>query len=193
MNKTLVSATSLLLLVTTGVHAQPGANAEPPRPHEIDLYALIDRVADEVGKEIVYSRGAVAPLNSTAQGESDYETLKAALRTIEFMTVETADQILLLPEAEMRSAPTRVLQSDDRRVSDHEIITRVIDVPMLEIETPDGVIIGSAAPFVPILRPMLGRNGQLGAVQGTNKLIVVDRYDNVRRISAVIEEIVNDR
>lgn len=49
----------------------------------------------------------------------------------------------------------------------------------------------SAPQLVPILRPMMSTSAQLGAVPGGSSLILVDRYDNVRRITAVIEEIID--
>jgi type II secretory pathway component GspD/PulD (secretin) len=39
---------------------------------------------------------------------------------------------------------------------------------------------------------MLSQSAQLAAAPGTNKLVIVDRYDNVRRITAVIEELTKD-
>jgi len=203
MNRTLLPATGLLLLLTATAHAQPGAESQAapdiaapapdPSPHAIDIYALIDRAADELGKEIVYRRGLPPTVNSTEGAASDFESLQAALRTIGFMTIEANDQILILPEALGRSSPTRVLQADDRNVSDHEIVTRIIEIPPIDVETPDGVLAAGAAQMVPILRPMLGTNAQLGAVQGTNKLVIVDRYDNVRRITRVVEELLDGR
>jgi hypothetical protein len=37
---------------------------------------------------------------------------------------------------------------------------------------------------------MLSTAAQLAATPGTNQLIIVDYYDNVRRIAAIIDEIV---
>jgi general secretion pathway protein D len=80
----------------------------------------------------------------------------------------------------MRSEPSQILQEDDRRVSDHTIVTRVIAVDRI-----------SPAQLVPILRPMMPQEAQLGAVSDTNSLIIIDRYDNVRRITQVIDEIID--
>jgi general secretion pathway protein D len=195
MNRIIVPVAGLLMLLGTAAFAQPDAARSP---HAVDLYQLIDRAADEQGKEIVDSRlPAGLNISSTSGDESDYESLLAVLRTLDFFALETADQILILPEQLARSAPTRILQEDDRRVSDHEIVTRIIELPA---SAPPGLAAvgdapspGGAALTVPILRPMMGHSAQLGAVQGTNKLIIVDRYDNVRRITQVIEEIFDDR
>jgi type II secretory pathway component GspD/PulD (secretin) len=36
---------------------------------------------------------------------------------------------------------------------------------------------------------MMGQSAQLAAAQDNNRLIIVDYYDNVRRITAVIREL----
>jgi general secretion pathway protein D len=59
-------------------------------------------------------------------------------------------------------------------------VTRIIPVEGLE-----------ATQLIPILRPMMSQSAQLGAAQGSNGIIIVDRYDNVRRIARVIEEVEN--
>jgi type II secretory pathway component GspD/PulD (secretin) len=44
--------------------------------------------------------------------------------------------------------------------------------------------------LVPVLRPMIGQNGHMAATNN-NKLILVDHYDNIRRLTAIINEIVD--
>ena len=73
-------------------------------------------------------------------------------------------------------------------MSDYEIVTRVIDTSGVKLAA-DGTAPGGsiAAALVPALRPMMPQSAQLSAIPGTNKLVLVDRYDNVRRITAAIE------
>lgn len=151
----------------------------------VDIGELIERLAAEMDREFVLDQRMRGIFGGTTAGaDADYETLLAILRQSGFATIETADQILIVPEGSARTQPSRVLAEDDRRISDHEIVTRVIDVP--DFLPPREGIAGSASQLVPLLRPMLGQSAHLGAVAGSNKLIVVDRYDNVRRIEAVI-------
>lgn len=184
---------AILLLAATLAEAQTDGAAEPPQSNPlpmIDVVALIDRLADEMDKEFVLDPRMRAMMPATsARADADYESLLAVLRQNGFAAVETADQILIVPDAFLRIQPSRILQADDRRVSDHEIVTRVIDLRGSG-RTDDESGIGLGQQLVPLLRPMMGQNAQLGSVAGGTKLIVVDRYDNVRRITAVIEEIV---
>jgi len=162
--------------------------AREPLP-QINIIELIDGLADEMDKEFVLDpRLSVMLPGTLSSDEADYETLLGVLRQNGFATVETANQILIFPDANMRTEPSRILQQDDRRVSDHEIVTRVINLPVVN-QASDGTDIGIAPQLVPLLRPMMGQSAQLGTVGGGTKLVIVDRYDNVRRITAVVEEL----
>jgi general secretion pathway protein D len=169
-----------------------------------DMDELIDRVAAEVGKEIVVDPRVPSEMRGyTTNNAADYESFQALLRINGYVAIETSDQILVIPEQNFRTSPSRLLQQDDRNVSDHEIVTRVITVPALPDRRSEAEIQAQLAsnPFagsntslapqlVPVLRPMLSTAAQLAATPGTNQLIIVDYYDNVRRIAAIIDEIV---
>jgi type II secretory pathway component GspD/PulD (secretin) len=174
---------TLLSPAQAGNQNRPAA-AEPgpvdPRIRTVDLLTLVADIAADIDKEIIIHPGARGSLSYMIGDDApDYETLLAILRTNGLAALETDEQIRIVPEATMRSEPTRVLQEDDRRVSDHEIVTRIINV--------DGI---SAAQMVPILRPMMPQYAQLGTVQGTSQLVIVDRYDNVRRLTRIVAELV---
>ena len=189
------------LICATPLFAQDN-NADSNEPQSIDVNALIERLSDELDKEFILDRRMSGVFGGTTAGEdADYETLLGMLRSSGWMAIETADQILLAPEATARTQPTRLLQEDDSSVSDHEFVTRVIELPELEVPATmrgvDGefVVVQSslASSLVPILRPMMAQNAQLGNPAGTNKLVIVDRYDNVRRLTAVIDEIIGQQ
>jgi general secretion pathway protein D len=195
MNRAFYSAASVVMLLLATAFALPASAQQSFSPHAIDLYQLISNASAETGKEIVYGQQLLESrfgISSTAGNDADYETLLAALRSMGFAAIETSDQIRIVPEETARTQPSRILREDDRNVSDHAIVTRVISIPLREIETPDGIqTVSTASQLVPVLRPMLGTNAQMGAAQGTNKVVIVDRYDNIRRITQVIEEIVD--
>jgi hypothetical protein len=156
-----------------------------------DIYALILKLSRQMKKEFIYDAPFIRAVDngflgdSTAGADADYDTLLAILATGNFTAYETADQVVIAPEGQARTLASRLLQEDDRRVPDNAYVTRVIDVG----SGPDDENGVKAAQFVPILRPMMSQQAQLGAIQGTNKLVLVDRYDNVRRMTAVIRQI----
>jgi general secretion pathway protein D len=47
----------------------------------------------------------------------------------------------------------------------------------------------NAAQLVPVLRPMAGQSAHLAAAQGANLLVIVDRADNIERMSRVVRRI----
>jgi len=98
-----------------------------------------------------------------------YATLLAILRIHGYVAVEIGGVVSIVLDANARTMPTRILQSDDPSVSDHEVVSRVISLS------------ADAAGLVPILRPLVPQYGHLAAFG--NSLIVVDRYDNVRRLT----------
>jgi general secretion pathway protein D len=199
MNRKAPLTTLAALLLTTSALAQPDTE-----PRMTDMDELIDRVAAEVGKEIVVDPRVPSEMRGyTTNNAADYESFQALLRINGYVAIETSDQILVIPEQNFRTSPSRLLQQDDRNVSDHEIVTRVITVPALPDRRSEAEIQAQLAsnPFagsntslapqlVPVLRPMLSTAAQLAATPGTNQLIIVDYYDNVRRIAAIIDEIV---
>jgi general secretion pathway protein D len=66
------------------------------------------------------------------------------------------------------------VQRDDDSIADDEWVTRVIT--LTNIESP---------PTVPLLRPLIPLQGHFAAL-APNKLIIVDRYANVRRITEIL-------
>jgi general secretion pathway protein D len=164
----------------------------PENAPSVDLFALIDRLADEMDKEfIIDPQVARVPGLSTAGADADYDTLLALLRNAQYAAIESGDQIRIVPEVTARSEPTPIVNEDDSRISDHTVVTRIIDVSGIEVNLPDGAPeeARSIGPqLVPVLRPLMSTAiGNMAIVTGTNKVILTDRYDNIRRITAIID------
>jgi general secretion pathway protein D len=163
----------------------------------VPIETLIRRVAADTGREFIIDPRIQGIQGITTSDDIDYDTLLGILRINGVVAIEKGGQTLVMPEQNMRVEATRILQQDDPSVSDHEVVTRIIEVPQINrttrLRSENGQF--NEVPFeatmlVPILRPMMSQSAQLGAIPGTNKLVLVDRYDNVRRITAVIEEII---
>lgn len=201
MNRPFSLAAMTALLLSTPAIAQ-----SPDNQRSTDVNRLIDRVAAELGKEVVVDPRLPSEMRGyTTEDDADYDSFLALLRINGYAAIATADQVLVIPEEISRSTPSLILQDDDPSISDHEIVTRVISLPRIpdrrseaqiraQTETnPFASAGGDLAPgLVPVLRPMMPQSAQLAAISGLNKLIIVDRYDNVRRITAVIEELIED-
>jgi general secretion pathway protein D len=176
----------------TGSAEQPAVRSLSPLPENapiVDIFALIDRLAEEMDKEFIIDprmRGISAM--STAGDDADYDTLLALLRSNGYAAIEVGEQIRIVPEATARTEPSQILNEDDSRVSDHAVVTRVIDVAGIEIAGEAPAAGGAAPMLVPVLRPLMSTQiGNVTTIPGTTKIVIVDRYDNVRRITAIID------
>lgn len=145
----------------------------------IDLHELVAEVAESTGKEFLIDPRVRARVYSVPKIDNPtYPILLSVLRLNGYIAVEIGGKVNILPDATARSMPTRLVQRDDSSVPDDEVITRVITVPG-----------NNAAQLVPILRPLLPQSAHLAAlVEGdeNNKLIVVDTYANVRRLTELV-------
>lgn len=173
--------------------AQPGAPAaaEPVRGPTADTIDLLDKVAASTGMEFVLDPRVTSqmPIGNASLENLSFTELQAILRVDGYFTVEIGDRVFVMPASQSRQAPTRLLNRDDPSVSDHEIVTRVIRVRGEEqrITDPQGNerTIGPAAVLVPVLRPLMPQEAHLAAVG--DHLVIVDRYDNVRRITEIVD------
>ena len=188
MHARLFSVMALLSLNALTASAQPASSGLG-----FDIAAVIGRLADEMNKEFIVDPRlqGVSGLSSTTAADADYETLLAVLRSNGFAAIEVGDQIRIVTEEVARAEPSRVVDRDDNRISDHAVVTRVVDVADIEATLPgfpEGIDI--APQLVPVLRPLMSAQiGNLSTIPGTSKLVIVDRYDNVRRITAIIDEL----
>ena len=140
---------------------------------------LIAEVARSSGKEFLVDPRVRALVFAVPELEDPtYATLLSVLRMHGYIAVEIGGKVNVLPDANARAMPTRLLQRDDSSVPDDEVVTRVITVP-------------NAAMFVPLLRPMMPQHAHLAAwgppPDEPNKLIVTDTYANVRRITELVQ------
>ena len=143
-----------------------------------DLVDLVRQVAANSGMEFIIDprvNASVEYAGDTLTENITYPTLLAILRIHGYVAVEIGGVVSIVLDANARTMPTRILQSDDPSVSDHEVVSRVISMS------------ADAAGLVPILRPIVPQYGHLAAFG--NSLIVVDRYDNVRRITELAQSL----
>lgn len=205
----------LLLLGTAAAHAQRpqpgqqnpqgGAPAEAPRPPPessgappipagpplptVSLESLVDRVARSAKKTfLIDSRAAQQVyLGSIKSEDVNYPTLLAILRANGMAATTIEGRVNIVPLYEIRSLAVPLVQNDDSSIPADEWISRIVTTSKKE-----------ASSMVPILRPLLPPAAHLSAMCGTcepgaqnctscRQLIIVDRYANVQRISAIVK------
>lgn len=173
---------AVLALLSQTVAAQP-PNAETSEASTSTsgsgLLELIGELSRTSGLEFVVDpRVRADPIYVGGSADITYSKLLSVLRVYGYTAVQTGGRVHVVPTAVARQLPTRLVQEDDPSVSDDEIVTRIIE---LDSETPG---------LVPILRPLLPQYAHL-ASDGEQALVIVDHYDNVRRIST-LAEMLND-
>jgi general secretion pathway protein D len=160
----------------------------PPLP-TVSLESLVERVARSAKKSfLIDSRAAQQVyLGSIKPEDVNYPTLLAILRTNGMAATTIEGRVNIVPLPEIRSLAVPLVQNDDSSIPGDEWVSRVITTNKKEAST-----------MVPVLRPLLPPYGHLSAMCGScepgaqnctncRQLIVVDRYSNVLRISAIVK------
>jgi general secretion pathway protein D len=143
----------------------------------VDILRLIDTVAKSSGKSFVIDPRVRADVQIAGidADKLSYEQLLAILRINQFVAVEEAGLVNVVPEANARQFPATTLYKDDPRLSGEALVTWVVQVRNL-----------CTAYVVPVLRPLMPQQAHLAAYP-PNSLIISDRLANARRIVGIIE------
>ena len=175
--------------------AAPVAETPPPQPAppavleaqrrraelSVDLDVLLSRVSEATGKEFLVDPRVRMQVYGVPKIENpSYAELLSILRMHGFVAVEVGGRVNIVPDANARFMPVRLLNRDDDSVADDEIVTRIITTP-------------NAQGLVPVLRPLMPPSAHLAAVAGDEnepgKLILMDTYANIRRMTELINSL----
>lgn len=119
-------------------------------------------------------RGCVPADLDTAR--MSYRDLQALLALRGFIdTMELDGVIQIVPDANARQLPVRLIDDSSRGIGEFEMVMKVIDPAPLK-----------ASQVVPMLRPLLPQYSHLVADSQTNSLIVVTRYAGVRTLEGLL-------
>jgi general secretion pathway protein D len=153
----------------------------PPPTRGEDIEDVLRRISASTGQEfLVDPRVRAIVFGVPDIGTPTYAELLAILRIHGFAAFEVAGKINIIPDANARFMPARLLERDDPNVPDDEYVTRVLSVQ-------------NPGQLVPVLRPLMPQSAHLAAVEppgggnGEGKLILFDTYANVRRMTEIVE------
>ena len=154
---------------------------QPPPTRGEDIEEILRRVSASMGQEFLVDPRVRAYVFGVPDIETPtYAELLAILRMHGFAAFEVAGRVNIVPDANARFMPARLLQRDDASVADDEYVTRILSVR-------------NPGQLVPILRPLMPQSAHLAAMgpaegeSGEGKLILFDTYANVRRMTEIIE------
>jgi type II secretory pathway component GspD/PulD (secretin) len=156
----------------------------PPPPRGVAIEEVLARVAASTGKKFFVDPRVRASVFAVPELETPtYAELLTILRMHGFSAAEVGGRVNIVPDANARFMPSRLLQRDDPSVPDDEYVTRILTVP-------------NAAGLVPILRPLMPQSAHLASMPALDgesqegKLILFDTYANVRRMTEIINTLV---
>jgi general secretion pathway protein D len=116
-------------------------------------------------------------LGGVEADDVDYPVLLSILRANGLAAVEIEGRVNIVRDSEVRFLPAPMVQNDDASIAADEWVTRIVTVTNIE------------APFlIPILRPLLPQAAHLAGF-APDKIIIMDRYANVQRITAIIRSL----
>ncbi len=161
--------------------AQAAGERITPNFTDADIGKIAEAVAMITHKTIIMDprvRAQVTIFSSTPMSpDAFYQTFLDILQVHGFMAVQQGDIVKIMPDANERYMPGVDLTGRVSSTSD-EIVTQVMQVKNV-----------SAAQLVPVLRPLIPPQGNLGAYPASNILIISDRAANVNRIMRIVERI----
>jgi len=151
----------------------------PPANRGVDIEEVLARVSASTGKKFLVDPRVRATVFGVPDiGTPTYPELLAILRIHGFAAMEVAGRVNIVPDANARFLPARLVQRDDSSIPDDEYVMRVLNVKHAEV-------------FVPVLRPLMPQSAHLAAMVaaeegGDGKLILVDTYANIRKMTELI-------
>jgi type II secretory pathway component GspD/PulD (secretin) len=165
----------LLVVPQPGAQAPAGPRINPGLP-TVELAPLLERVERASNKQFLLD-GRVGPqiyLAGVEPNDVTYPLLLSILRANGFAAFESEGRVNIVPEAEIRfHAP--VVATDDSSIPADLIVTRVLTAANIEVVY-----------LVPMLRPLLPQSAHLAAHMNSNRLLIMDRYENIQRITEII-------
>jgi general secretion pathway protein D len=176
-------AAALIVLLGATTNAQQGGQRITPNFKDADITQLIEAVSAATGKNFIIDPRVKAQVTwisgagTSMTPEQFYQGFLSVLQVHGFVAVPAGNIIKVLPEANMRQLPGNDLPSLVSSSSD-DVVTQVITVTNV-----------NATQLVPVLRPLMPQNAQLGAVTGANMLVITDRAANVNRMARIIARI----
>ena len=175
------------LLIGTVPVAMADETGAPETPCKIALSALptiaisdlLESVARKSGTEfLVDSRvPAEVVIGQLDWQDVSYELLHTILRNNELAAVTVQGKVNVVPVDAIRQYPLPILDEDHVAFADDEWVMKIMRPKRVK-----------ATFMVPILRPLLPKQGHLVGVPQSNTLTIIGRYANVRRIVEMVED-----
>ncbi len=169
-------ALAVLLLCTVATAGRAASDATVALNfQDVDLPVLARFVSEVTGRNFILDervRGPVTIISPTRiTPEEAYLVFQSVLQVKGFTTVPSGRFVKIVPVREGREGAVPGATGD-------ELVTRIL--PLRHAD---------AAAAVPVVQPLVSKDGVLTAYPPTNRLVVVDAASNVERIAAVVRDL----
>jgi general secretion pathway protein D len=169
---TVRSVVALALLAATVVRAADDATIAL-NFQDVELPVLAKFVSEVTGRNFIVDdrvRGKVTIISPTRiTPDEAYLVFQSVLQVKGFTTVPAGRFTKIVPARD--AVPAGARASD-------EVVTRILPIRHAEAQT-----------LVPVLQPLVSKDGLLTAYPATNSLVVVDAGGNVERLAALLAEL----
>lgn len=173
---------SVLLSTSIALAPLPSAVAQELTVNfrDTDLKEVISFVSDVTGKTIIVDplvSGRVMVMSEDPLTPDElYNLFLAVLDVHNFVAVETAGVVRILPKADTRTSSVAVSQPQSSDANSSALVTQVITVNNV-----------SATQLLPVLRPMVPPESHLAAYEPSNSIVITDTAANASRIRQLVE------
>ncbi len=167
-------ATLLVCALATPGRAAPEATVAL-NFQDVDLPVLARFISEVTGRNFILDdrvRGPVTIISPTRiTPEEAYLVFQSVLQVKGFTTVPSGRFVKIVPVRDGREAAVPGGVGD-------ELVTRILPLRYAD-----------AAAAVPVIQPLVSKDGVVSAYPPTNRLVVVDAASNVERIAAVVRDL----
>jgi len=169
-------ACAVLALLTA---PQAQAQTPPPERDAVNIEQIIAGTAKKTGKKFLIDPRVRAQVTLVGLDPNnlDYPTLLTVLQMHGFAAFDDGKYVRIVPDSNARQQAMPLL-TGDRSYANAEYVTRLIAVKSVP-----------AAMLVPILRPLLPQQAHLVALPCKNTLLLVDTFDNVKRVEDIVSSL----
>ncbi|MGE5285281.1 MAG: type II secretion system secretin GspD [Actinomycetota bacterium] len=147
---------------------------------DVDLPVLIKFMSEQTKKNFIFDERVqgkitiISPRRVTL--DEAYDVFLNVLQVKGFTTVSQGNTIKIIPAREARQDPIRTGVS--KGTSPAEFITRLVPLQNLE-----------SAEVVPLLTPLVSKDGMVSAFGSSNTLMLIDSRANIDRIVGILAEV----
>ena len=170
VKKTLLLQILLFICISASIHAAQ------INMRDADIRIFSADIAKLINKTIILDpriKGNVTVIsNQNLDSDEAYAVFLSVLRLHGFSAIQTGDVIKVMPESGARQ------DASSERISQDSLTTEVIRLSGADART-----------LIPLLKPLVNKQGHIAAYEPTNSIILADYEGNVNRLKEVLSQL----